>query len=102
MQLAAACGLPVAQVAVRRVPEPVYLVRRFDRLGDGLQAQRRYALDGCQLLSLDRLYKYQQATSDNLRALERISRMPAPPASRRCAGSCSTSSSATATPTSRT
>ncbi|RYF50797.1 MAG: type II toxin-antitoxin system HipA family toxin, partial [Cytophagaceae bacterium] len=77
MELAAACGLPVPQVAVRRVPEPVYLVRRFDRLGDGLQAQRRYALDGCQLLSLDRLYKYQQATSDNLRALERISRMPA-------------------------
>ncbi|MBB4131770.1 HipA domain-containing protein [Xanthomonas sp. 3075] len=77
MQLAAACGLPVPQVAVRRVPEPVYLVRRFDRLGDGLQAQRRYALDGCQLLSLDRVYKYQQATSGNLRALERISRMPA-------------------------
>ncbi|MCC5074042.1 HipA domain-containing protein [Xanthomonas campestris] len=77
MQLAAACGLPVPHVAVRRVPEPVYLVRRFDRRGDGLQAQRLYALDGCQLLSLDRIYKYQQATSDRLRALEGISRMPA-------------------------
>ncbi|MCC4605876.1 HipA domain-containing protein [Xanthomonas campestris] len=77
MQLAAACRLPVPQVVVRRVPEPVYIVRRFDRRGDGLQARRGYALDGCQLLSLDRLYKYQQATSDSLRALERISRMPA-------------------------
>lgn len=77
MRLAAACGLPVPEVQVRRVPEPVYLVRRFDREGEGLQVRRRYALDGCQLLSLDAAFKYQQASSLALRQLLGITRTPA-------------------------
>jgi len=77
MRLAGACGLPVPEVQVRRIPEPVYLVRRFDREGEGLQVRRRYALDGCQLLSLDAVFKYQQANSTALRQLLDITRMPA-------------------------
>ncbi len=77
MRLAGACGLPVPPVEVRRVPEPVYLVRRFDRLGEGLEVRRRYALDGCQLLSLDAVFKYQQANSDTILKLLKITRTPA-------------------------
>ncbi|WP_269789521.1 HipA domain-containing protein [Stenotrophomonas sp. Iso1] len=77
MRLAGACGLPVPEVDVRRVPEPVYLVRRFDREGEGLQVRRRYALDGCQLLSLDSVFKYQQANGTALQKLLQISRTPA-------------------------
>ncbi len=77
MRLAAACGLPVPDVEVRRVPEPVYLVRRFDREGQGLQVRRRYALDGCQLLSLDAAFKYREANSVALSRLLQISRTPA-------------------------
>lgn len=77
MRLAADCGLPVPEVSMRYVPEPVYLVRRFDRLGEGIDATRRYALDACQLLSLDRVYKYSQATPTRLLDLVHLARAPA-------------------------
>lgn len=76
MQLAHACGLLVPSVALRRVPEPVYLVRRFDRAGDGLDARRLHALDACQLLSLDRIYKYSQASVERLVELIDLCRRP--------------------------
>lgn len=76
MQLAHACGLPVPGVALRRVPEPVYLIRRFDRVGDGLDARRLHALDACQLLSLDRIYKYSQASVERLVELIDLCRRP--------------------------
>ena len=66
MRLAAACGLPVPAAELRRVPEPVYLVRRFDREGQGLGARRLYALDACQALSLDAVFKYREATAARL------------------------------------
>lgn len=66
MSLAHAAGLPVPEVAVRRVPEPVYLVRRFDRVGEAVHARRLHVLDACQLLSLDRVYKYREARVDTL------------------------------------
>ncbi|MCD9006336.1 HipA domain-containing protein [Luteimonas sp. XNQY3] len=77
MRLADACGLPVPRVSLRRVPEPVYLVRRFDRIGEGLDARRRHALDACQLLSLDRIYKYSQARVERLVELVDRCRRPA-------------------------
>ncbi|WP_368563018.1 HipA domain-containing protein [Pseudoxanthomonas sp. UTMC 1351] len=77
MRLAAACGLPVPAVEVRRLPEPIYLARRFDREGDGSAARRLYALDACQLLSLDRTFKYSQATIERLRQLVILCRRPA-------------------------
>lgn len=77
MRLAGECGLPVPEVEVRRVPEPVYLVRRFDREGAGLAARRLHALDACQLLSLDRVFKYRQATVERLVELIGACRRPA-------------------------
>lgn len=77
MQLAAACGLPVPAVELRQVPEPVYLVRRFDRVGDGLDARRLYALDACQVLSLDAVFKYREATAERLAELVSMCRRPA-------------------------
>lgn len=77
MRLAAACGLPVPAVALRRVPEPVYVVRRFDRDGEGLDARRLVALDGCQALSLDAVFKYREATTARLVELVLLCRSPA-------------------------
>src|SRR5690554_2422464 len=77
MRLAAACGLPVPAVGLRQVPEPVYLVRRFDRQGEGLDARRLYALDACQALSLDAVFKYREATADRLVELVSLCRRPA-------------------------
>lgn len=77
MRLAAACGLPVPEVALRRVPEPVYVVRRFDRAGEALDARRLYALDACQLLSIDRVFKYQEAHVARLVELVGVCRRPA-------------------------
>ncbi|MBC9250747.1 hypothetical protein A9179_10710 [Pseudomonas alcaligenes] len=70
MALAATLKLPVPAVELRRVPQPVYLVQRFDRqpLGNG-RLQRRHVLDACQLLSLDRTYKYRMATLETLQQL---------------------------------
>lgn len=66
MSLAARLKLPVPPVQIRRVPEPVYLIERFDRALRDDTLIRRHVLDGCQLLSLDRTYKYHQATFENL------------------------------------
>lgn len=66
MSLAARLKLPVPSVHCRRVPEPVYLIERFDRALRGNTLIRRQVLDVCQLLSLDSTYKYQQATLENL------------------------------------
>lgn len=77
MRLAAACGVPVPAVEFRHVPEPLYLVRRFDREGEGLAARRLYALDACQVLSLDAVFKYREATAERLVELVSLCRRPA-------------------------
>lgn len=77
MQLAAACGLPVPAVELRQVPEPVFVVRRFDRVGEGVGARRLYALDACQVLSLDAVFKYREATVERLAELVSLCRRPA-------------------------
>lgn len=77
MRLAALCGLPVPPVALRRVPEPIYFIQRFDRIGEGSAAKRLHTLDACQLLSLDRTFKYSQATSASLSAVAAYCRRPA-------------------------
>lgn len=69
MSLAGAVGLPVPEVVMRYVPEPVYLVQRFDREGSPRSARRLPVLDACQLLSLDAAFKYRQATPATLRQL---------------------------------
>ena len=77
MRLASACGLPVPAVELRHVPEPLYLVRRFDREGEGPEARRLYALDACQVLSLDAVFKYREATAERLVELVSLCRRPA-------------------------
>jgi len=64
MRLAEKMGLPVPPVHIRYVPQPVYLIDRFDRVGAGDAIQRLHIIDACQLLGIDRAFKYQQATAD--------------------------------------
>lgn len=66
MKLAGACGLPVPAVYRRYVPAPVYLIGRFDRSQHG---QRLHSIDACQLLNLDRQFKYSAASMGRLAEL---------------------------------
>lgn len=68
MTLAKQLGLSVPAVVRLYVPEPVYLVERFDRRTDhNNQVQRTHIIDACQLLNKPRAYKYAAA---NLEALK--------------------------------
>ncbi|WP_281271273.1 HipA domain-containing protein [Pseudomonas luteola] len=69
MRLAERTGLSVPRVEMRHVPEAVYLVERFDRHHNGVEIYRRHVLDACQLMSLDRHFKYSEATFDTLKKL---------------------------------
>lgn len=62
MRLADRMGLRVPVVQIRYVPQPVYLIERFDRERVDQQTRRLHVIDACQLLGLDRTFKYQQAT----------------------------------------
>jgi serine/threonine-protein kinase HipA len=67
MRLAGALKLTVPNVLRRYVPEPVYLVERFDRYTDAAGAtQRRHIIDACQLLNKSRGFKYTGATLESL------------------------------------
>jgi serine/threonine-protein kinase HipA len=71
MRLAQAVGLNVPAVHRYYVPQPVYLIDRFDRilpkdLDAGLaqhagEVQRRHVIDTCQLLNKARTFKYSAA-----------------------------------------
>lgn len=77
MRLAKRLGLDVPEVHRRYVPSPVYLIDRFDRIPDGQGWQRRHEIDACQLLGLDRSFKYSQGSMENLAALANACRSPA-------------------------
>ncbi len=68
MRLAKAVGLDVPEVRRMYVPQPVYLVARFDRMpGQPTQeTQRRHVIDTCQLLGKARTFKYTAAHLDTL------------------------------------
>lgn len=66
MSVARHAGLTVPEVQIRRVPEPVYLVQRFDRTFGEEPAKRLYVLDACQLLGIGAIWKYQKATLETL------------------------------------
>lgn len=66
MTLARRMGLDVPAVQRRYVPEPVYLIERFDRWTDRERYRRRHAIDACQLLGLDRSFKYTQGSMESL------------------------------------
>lgn len=83
MRLASAAGLRVPAVGLLNVPEPIYVVERFDRVvdprtlrpetGDAPPTVRRvHVIDGCQLLDSSRLFKHAGASVEALReAIER-------------------------------
>lgn len=77
MRLAKRLGLDVPEVHRRYVPSPVYLIDRFDRVRDGQGWQRRHLIDACQLLGLDRSFKYSQGSMESLAALANACRSPA-------------------------
>ena len=77
MRLAKRLGLDVPDVHRRYVPSPVYLIDRFDRVREGRGWQRRHVIDACQLLGLDRSFKYSQGSMENLAALANACRSPA-------------------------
>src|SRR3546814_19231023 len=54
MRLARRMGLTVPDVSRRYVPEPLYLIERFDRSLGPAGVQRLHAIDACQLLNPDR------------------------------------------------
>ncbi|MCG5073828.1 HipA domain-containing protein [Paraburkholderia tagetis] len=68
MTLAARMGLPAAPVAIRRIPEPILLIERFDRVvaheagnPERVAAVRRlHVIDGCQALDLPVSFKYER------------------------------------------
>lgn len=77
MRLAKRLGLDVPDTQRRYVPSPVYLIDRFDRIPDGHTWQRRHVIDACQLLGLDRSFKYSQGSMESLAALANACRSPA-------------------------
>jgi len=77
MRLARRLGLDVPDVHRRYVPSPVYLINRFDRIPDAQGWQRRHVIDACQLLGLDRSFKYSQGSMASLAALANACRSPA-------------------------
>ena len=63
MRLADAAGLVVPAVRLLYVPEPVYIVERFDRrLAKDGQPQRTHIIDACQLLNKARTFKHSGAS----------------------------------------
>ncbi len=77
MRLAKRLGLDVPEVHRRYVPSPAYLIDRFDRIQEGQGWQRRHVIDACQLLGLDRSFKYSQGSMESLAALANACRSPA-------------------------
>lgn len=77
MLLAARLGIQVPGVYRRYIPEPVYLIARFDRSADESGWQRHHVIDACQLLGLDRSFKYAQGSVDALARLAGLCRSSA-------------------------
>jgi serine/threonine-protein kinase HipA len=64
MRLARRVGLEAAQTRLVHVPEPVLLVRRFDRVETEDGVRRLHIVDGCQALGLAVSMKYERAYGD--------------------------------------
>ncbi len=77
MTLAARAKLNVPPVEHRYVPQPVYLIQRFDRRNEDNGWSRLHSIDACQLLGLDRTYKYSARSVEQLARLANICKAPA-------------------------
>lgn len=60
MCLADRLGLPVAPVSILRLPNPVLVVERFDRIPEPGHVRRLHMIDACQALNLPVSYKYER------------------------------------------
>lgn len=71
MRLAAVAKLTPPRVHRLYVPQPVYLVERFDRICgiDPDAVRRRHVIDACQLLNKARSFKYTAANLESLAAV---------------------------------
>jgi len=65
MRLAQATGLPTAEIRLEWIPEPVVLIKRFDRTINGNRIRRLHCIDGCQALGLGVSMKYERPYGDN-------------------------------------
>jgi len=75
MRLASAFGLDVPAVDLRYVPEPVYMIQRFDRIvGPDGAAHRSHIIDACQLLNKARTFKYSGQSLETLTAIIGLTR----------------------------
>lgn len=59
MTLARECGLPVPDTALARIPAPIYVVARFDRVVEAERVRRLHQVDLCQLLDKWPGHKYE-------------------------------------------
>lgn len=86
MQLANQIGLNVPDTSYRKLPTPVFLIKRYDRIwtNEG-RLIRSHQIDGCQALNLPPNLKYEQeyrdgpqgATIASLMALAKLCKTPA-------------------------
>ncbi|WP_349569901.1 HipA domain-containing protein [Azotobacter salinestris] len=69
MMLAWRLGLAVPRVERLYVPQPVYLIERFDRQRGAEGWRRLHSIDACQLLGLSAAYKYLEGSVGRLTEL---------------------------------
>ncbi|WNW12420.1 HipA domain-containing protein [Pseudomonas sp. DTU_2021_1001937_2_SI_NGA_ILE_001] len=69
MTLAGRVGLPVPEVHRIYVPEPVFLIERFDRRKTSSGWERLHCIDACQLEGLSREFKYSAGNIERLAGL---------------------------------
>lgn len=62
MRLASSIGLPVPRSKMLRLPEPVYVIRRFDRKREGRQWFRLHQIDMCQFFDVPNGMKYEEGS----------------------------------------
>jgi serine/threonine-protein kinase HipA len=65
MRLAARVKVPAAEVELIHVPEPVLVIKRFDRKLADHGVERLHIIDGCQALGLPVSYKYERPYGNN-------------------------------------
>ncbi|SNR96356.1 HipA domain-containing protein [Pseudomonas segetis] len=66
MKLAERVGLPVPSVHRLYVPQPVYLITRFDRFEQEHRWARLHCIDACQLTGLSREFKYSAGSMERI------------------------------------
>lgn len=59
LKIAEAIGLKTAKAEILRIPEPVLMIERFDRIRGEAGIQRKHIIDACQALNLGPTEKYE-------------------------------------------